>query len=270
MWHHKMEITECEDSSSTDTTFCGGKLSFPSNSSYPPGLVCAKDVQRTCIFSEGDSGSPLMVIDKTRPDRFIIEGVLSFIKGCDGASYGNIRYNDLDVVQLNLKTENPSAYTKLSCFLPWIAEQYDMDYNGSPAPECLRGTGGSVEEEKPKCKSLPTNLVEVENGEKDCIFPFYFAGDLYNECNIHENFGYIYPEFRCPTREIVSKINGINSYPNRPVGPGFCPVDPNNSSSPLDPDKQDCPLASRRPVSSVCKNDCPGGLSSDSLCYEIS
>ena len=41
------------------------------------------------------------------------------------------------------ESQNPNVYTKLSCFLPWIAEQYNMEYEspGITEEECEAGTG---------------------------------------------------------------------------------------------------------------------------------
>ena len=48
----------CED---PKTNINGDQFQFPTNTYYPPGTICAKDVyQESCFFS-GDSGSPLMM-----------------------------------------------------------------------------------------------------------------------------------------------------------------------------------------------------------------
>ena len=106
-WHYKMTILECKD---PDRVQFSNKLKYPSYTYYPPGVVCAVDYAKHACFSGGESGSPLMV--KNVFHRFYVEGIASFVKGrgCD------------------LYSNNPTAYTKLSCFLPWIADQFGMKY----------------------------------------------------------------------------------------------------------------------------------------------
>ena len=55
-FHYKMVIQEsCEDPKRIQ--IYGRELAYPSNTSYPAGTVCAKELTRHC-FSGGDSGSP--------------------------------------------------------------------------------------------------------------------------------------------------------------------------------------------------------------------
>merc|ERR1719250_555916 len=86
-WHYKMEIFDiCEDPIKAAVN--DDLLLFPSNSSYPAGTVCAKDWTRQSCFSSGDSGSPLMIKDSSGSQRYYIEGVLSFIRGCTIFEFG--------------------------------------------------------------------------------------------------------------------------------------------------------------------------------------
>ena len=57
--HYRMNVSQrCED---PKTNINGDQFQFPTNTYYPPGTICAKDVyQESCFFS-GDSGSPLMM-----------------------------------------------------------------------------------------------------------------------------------------------------------------------------------------------------------------
>jgi len=269
-WHYKMEILDkCKDPQ-TDAVN-GLPLKFPANSSYPPGSVCAKDFSRQSCFSTGDSGSPLMVRDEKRPMRFMIEGILSFVKGCDVFSLGSINSKG---DQLNQQTENPSTYTKLSCFLPWVAQQYDMEYEdkGPADPECYQGQGNPLDAEENKCRITPsalTSTVLVGSGENigqsvpepECIFPFFYRDKLFTKCTLFEEDGFVFPVFRCPTRNVTTKINGTNSFPSLGLTQGICPpleqniLDPN---PPLDPNLEDCPSSSRVIPFSQCKNNCPG------------
>ena len=125
--------------------FAGVELQFPSNTYYPPGLVCAKENTKWFCPTSGESGSPLM--KKNDGGRFEAEGILSFIKGCGVfAFYDNIfdlapRHHSRRTNSLYQVSNNPSVYTKISCFLPWIAKQYDLEYKESSDmnPACSTG-----------------------------------------------------------------------------------------------------------------------------------
>ena len=100
---------------------------YPTNTYYPPGLVCAREYQRNFCPTSGESGSTLM--KENSEGRFEATGILSFIKGCRIFRFADNlqnypvfeRHNILDQ-----RSSNPSVYTKISCFLPWIADQYDL------------------------------------------------------------------------------------------------------------------------------------------------
>lgn len=280
-WHYRMDIFEkCEDPK--NSTF--GELQCPSNTSYPAATICARDFAKSACFTSGESGSPLMVQDDDKI--FYAKGLLSFVKGRGCDIYSN----------------NPSAYTKLSCFLPWIAEQYDMDYEPEEEndPTCTVGTPNTVSENekclepeesqprffdvgqketkrKEKCQNTPSSLQEKFAGERDCIFPFYYNGRKYDKCIVFTEDGFVYPAFRCPIYNILTKRDGINNYEieiNRTATqiqnkdcPGFacqifqtptyCAVDASDPNSDLDPTKE-CDIAEKRAPFSVCKNNCPG------------
>jgi len=253
-WHYKMDILDkCEDP--IVTAISGAALQFPSNSSYPAGTVCAKDFSKQSCFSTGESGSPLM-IQSGDDSNYSIEGILSFVKGCDVFTFGTISTEKKNA-QLNQQTENPSTYTKLSCYLPWVAEQYGMDYEPSEDLACLSGSGNPDDGDQP-CRITPSNLIELFSGEVECIFPFYYKGTKYNGCILFEEDGFVYPVFRCPTRNITTKIDGINSFEFLPLVDGYCPTDPIDPTSPLDPTQTDCSPFARRSPFSQCKNNCPG------------
>ena len=63
-----------------------------------------------------------------------------FFRFSFGLSANNINRTKWILTQ---RSDNPIVYTKLSCFLPWIAAQYGMTLgrNFSPFQECLVGTG---------------------------------------------------------------------------------------------------------------------------------
>ena len=102
----------------------------------------------------------------------------------------------------------PSIYTKLSCHLPWIAEQYDMDFNEiveDDNQECTTSSGNIKDYNVETCRcNCP--------GEDICIFPFYWNGKRFDQCTFLEEQEFLFPVFRCPTRNITRKINGINSF----------------------------------------------------------
>merc|ERR1719419_833660 len=101
-WHYKMDILDkCRDPLLNGVL--GGPLPSPTDTFYPPATVCAKDFSRGSCFSTGDSGSPLMVNEKDRPQRYYIEGILSFVKGCDVFTFGQTTENQW---QLNQRSEN--------------------------------------------------------------------------------------------------------------------------------------------------------------------
>jgi len=270
-WHYRMDILEkCEDPK--DSTF--GPLTCPSNTSYPAATICAKDFAKTACFSSGESGSPLM--EKDDLNRFYVRGLLSFVKGRGCDIYSN----------------NPSAYTKLSCFLPWIAAQYGMDFEPEKDRDhsCSKGTPLTIstndtclvpqeknKKREEKCQNVPSSLQEQFAGEKDCIFPFYYNGRKYNQCIVFTEAGFVYPVFRCPIYNIIDKMNGLNNFtieidktanqiPSKEC-PGFacqvfqtktyCAVNATDPDTMLDP-RKNCTEAERRAPFSVCKNNCPG------------
>ena len=134
------------------------------------------------------------------------------------------------VNRLFQESANPTVYTKLSCHLPWIAEQYDMDFDaGDTEPECEQGIGGgNTERETRECRSVPGSVSNIfdqfaqsnllfqiaaaTESEAECIFPFYWEGQLYEECTMLEHDRFLYRTFYCPVLNTTNKINGINSF----------------------------------------------------------
>ena len=264
-WHYQMEIEECKDPLKNPVN--GEKLKYPSNSFYPEGTMCAKESTRMSCFSSGSSGSPLMI---KQSERYYTEGILSFIKGCDVFAFGvgNSRGNRYF---LNQQSENPSVYTKLSCFLPWIASQYGLTYDGVAGDDC-ESKESFEEVSDDVCRNTPSNFLEaVENIERPCIFPFYYDGKKYESCVLFNQMNFVYPTFRCPIRNITSKIEGINSFKSDDLDNiltgGLC-QDPDAQGSdelpPISTNITDCSSTQRRVPFSQCKNDCPGGKLLDS------
>ena len=123
-------------------------------------------------------------------ERFVVDGILSFIKGCRIFLFGGrITSSDPTFVETNAleqSSNNPSVYTKISCFLPWIAEQYNLDIDQHiEDSKCKQGTGNisDITQENGICRGNPTfRNTDQEIDERFCIFPFYFNGEIVNNC----------------------------------------------------------------------------------------
>ena len=113
-------------------------------------------------------------------------------------------------------TESPLAYTKMSCYLPWIAEQFGLSYEEQSTDDeaCVKGSG-----QKPPfnstlqywqydavCRNTKgTELNPIIAKEHPCIFPFYYKDKRYDSCGLLEASNFIVPVWRCPTRNITTK-----------------------------------------------------------------
>merc|ERR1712241_1262890 len=112
----------------------------------------------------------------TSSSKLYIEGLLSYIKGCTLLAVSDQTETSL----LFQESANPNVYTKLSCFLPWIAEQYNMEYDntGITEEECEAGTGNKDEiAGAGECRCACSS-------ETLCKFPFYFNGKHYDQCTM--------------------------------------------------------------------------------------
>ena len=90
-------------------------------------------------------------------NRFEVDGILSFIKGCRiflfGAAPASAQFSTFN--SLEQRSDNPSVYTKLSCFLPWVAQQYNLNYDQQiNDPACSQGTG---------------NITDVTSEDRVCL-----------------------------------------------------------------------------------------------------
>ena len=234
-----------------------------------------------------------MLTEKTRPSRYYSEGILSFVKSCH---YFEFRSRlDRDAWKLIQYTDNPSVYTKLSCFLPWVAAQYGLLYDNDNDTACYQGQGDPLDKDKKNCT---TNGWDVgSNPERSfkapCIFPFYFDGKRYDECIVSEIYGFTQVVYRCPYRNSTSKFNGTttNNFTSAAFTEGYCLDEEsyynwlNNDSSdisswlsiPVNPDQNWCTkniedAAYQYDISvsgfGQCKNNCPGGKTYNKL-YKI-
>ena len=156
----------------------------------------------------------------------------------------------------SLTQENPSVFTKLSCYLPWIAGQYQLSYEHEKEvlndKSCMLGTGDP--EDSQTCRE---SIGYFNAQERPCIFPFYYDGALQDKCfQYTTNAGFFFPLFVCPTWNVTNKMNGINSYGFRDLALAeYCP----NADGELDSSDKSCPISERIPPLVSCKNDCPGG-----------
>ena len=200
-WHYAMKIKPCQD----PNTF-----KFPSNSSYPPGVMCAVEKFGEFCPSSGESGSPLMVQEDSK---FSAYGISSFIKGCS-VFYIASRpaVGESFLVQ---KSINPTVYTKLSCYLPWIAEQYQMEYeaNENIDSDCVNFTGDINEVTADVCRVIATEYEAgagsyLDNVEAQCIFNFTVNNQDYDGCLMSGIDDFTHPVFKCPIRA----VKGRNSF----------------------------------------------------------
>ena len=240
LWHYKMEVQErCRDPL-VSATF-GLSLAHPSDSPYPAGLLCARDFSRQSCFGPGQGGAPLMA---AKDGKLHAEGILSFVKGCDTFTIGPV---DETSWQMTRISETPAAYLQLSCFLPWVAAQYGLTYQG-PAT-CAQATGRQATGQA--CNSTISNLFAKE---KECIFPFIYEGQRYEECMQFDEEGFEMPVFRCPVYPSTTKVDGVNSYSFVGLTDGHCLT----ADKEVDPAMECSPWFKVAPFSQ-CKNSCPGG-----------
>ena len=214
-----------------------------------------------------------MVKEEKRPQRFFNEGILSFVKGCEQFLL-RPRKEDGTAFQLLQSSENPAAYAKLSCFLPWVAEQYGLSYEPDNDESCKEGTGPTPPYNATCRQNKGTDLFGKEH---PCIFPFYYRGKgPYDECTRFEEENFLYPVFRCPVRNITTKFPGtdINHFEEQlELTAGYCidldaaaaaGCDPTSIFSGdchfrlLNPALECDPTFKVQPFS-TCNNECPGG-----------
>ena len=136
-----------------------------------------------------------------------------------------------------------------------------FDSSNNIDQDCFLTTGDKEDGNNKPCK---TSLAVGSDG-RDCIFPFYYADKYYDACVVFTIVETAYLP-RCPTYNIVTKKDGINSFAGGAdpiIGQGFCPTADLaiNPDSPLDPNPalfNNCPFERRDPFGQ-CNNNCPGG-----------
>ena len=287
-YHYGMEMVPCKD---PVTNEAGSELQHSSNSFYPPGSICAKEMSLQFCPTKGESGSSLMVQNSSN-NRFHAEGILSFSKGCKSFEFGKIgntyislQSNRYTLTQISI---NPSVYTRLSCYLPWIADQYGLELSTDIMvdDDCDQGTGDPEDDNEEDCFNIPSHIainfpIIQDDVQTKCVFPFYLDAIQYSKCILLDQNGLLTPVFRCPIRSVKNqKIGNIYSYTQEQLQfgdvytslNGYCPTnshaDPTQAGPPvigangleeLDPTNTDCDPSQLRPIFSTCSNNCPGG-----------
>ena len=267
MHHYNMTLTQCQDPQQyfDQNGATAINVTYTTNSYYPPGTICAREKNLEFCPTSGESGSPLMVKDEG--GRFSIVGVNSFLKGCSLFSFTN--------TSLKQFSENPIVYSRLSCFLPWIAEQYNMSYNSVEVEqECREGVGNINEVTTEKCRTTPTDEFDRWfQVEAECIFPFTLDNVTHHQCTLSEQLGFTRPQFICPIRILKGRgANGTN-YITADSDTTFCPTNFNsetigsnsdmvlgpNGQWELDPYNENCTEQYKKFAFASCRNTCPGG-----------
>jgi len=178
-----------------------------------------------------------MIKQDQNPDKLYIEGFASYMEGCTLVAFSEPSWSPGSAL-LFQESINPTIYNKLSCHLPWIADQYDMVFNaGDTDPECTEGVGdiNSIQEEAEtrECRCI-TSYDQIS--EAPCILPFYWEGKLNEGCNMLEHDGFLIRVFYCPIYNTVNKINGINSFTwddflEQFINSGLCPAEGTNTAT---------------------------------------
>ena len=126
------------------------------------------------------------------------------------------------------------VYAKLSCYLPWVAAQYDMDFTppGNPDPACLYGNGDITEVTAEVCRSNPFNNLQdrIDGIEAPCLFPFTLNGESHSGCIMSAIEDFTRPVFRCPIRTVKGAGPNGTDYTDTHLTGGailaghFCPT----------------------------------------------
>ena len=126
---------------------------------------------------------------------------------------------------LDQHSENPAVYTRLSCYLPWVAAQYDMDYTPpeDTDPACLTGNGNITEVTAEVCRTNPfNNLRDIGDGvEAPCLFPFTLNGERHDTCFMDQRSKFTRPLFRCPIRTVKGAGPNGTDYTDQHITGGW-------------------------------------------------
>ena len=178
-----------------------------------------------------------------------------------------------------------TSSTQLAQSVPMNLRPNSASYLESPAPhwwqmkrkdptDCMLKASSALSEAATTLGWVPVSNLFTNRAERECIFPFYYEGKLYTECDPLEELDFVYPVFSCPVRNISTKlpwtdpatgqVKMINSFPRLRQSSGYCVIDPPDDAPEgtlvtLNPADDSCPSFFRVPPFSTCKNDCPGG-----------
>ena len=126
-----------------------------SNTFYPAGASCYADAAAASAVEFGNSGSGIMRPFRSAGRqaesavRYSWAGVLSMSKG---ANYP-IFYTQNNISFIELMSNNPTVFTDASCYLDWIADQYNLrlpaDY--TLPPHCSQSSGSREDVNRTRC-----------------------------------------------------------------------------------------------------------------------
>ena len=185
--HTRMDIVECAD-----------PPWMASNSFYPEGSVCALDPSTESCLDTGDSGSGLVM---PRGDgSFAWVGALSYSRGCDRAG---TRFTGQ--ARNIFHGENPGVFSSGLCYLPWIARQYGMVWEGGA---CSQERGDRTDADKTDCATFTGAKCDFASGfpindffdnNPLISFPVNDPRNLtFNKCTLRSVESHVNLVFQCP------------------------------------------------------------------------
>jgi hypothetical protein len=203
---------------------CADPAWMKSNTYYPPGTVCYTDAARASTVQFGVSGSgivrPFLHTDQTggsSTPRYSWIGPLSLSKGSDSP----LQSSNLVRSQFS---ENPAVFTDASCYLGWIAAQYNLTLPaGYSAPDsCDKSSGNILDANNTDCLSQSVDLVRPQAPE---TLKCNFSDPERTKCRL-SSFPNFNPNLRPATNANVFYCKNING--KDAVCANNCPgVDPN-------------------------------------------
>ena len=213
-WHFRMKKVTCED---FPVVLPGDQITtFLTNTYYPASTVCTQEdtPEDPICLTGGESGSPLMSVIEgdDNMERYTAEGVMSFTRSC--LSQLGKKESSSNKEVLKFTSISPNVYTRLSCFLPWVAGQYNLTWEG-PGPEdpkCTTAEGDLDDFNQTYCGTLPDPTVrDVGAGQQapvelPCVFPYFYDGKYYDGCLQFSSNGFIIPAFFCPVFNSTEKM----------------------------------------------------------------
>jgi len=176
-----------------DRSVCKDPSWMESDTFYPKGTFCARDLSTNTCFDTGDSGSGFI---KDRGDgKYSWEGSLSFYRGCDRYSYFS-----------GYLGENPGVFSQGSCHLEWIATQYNLALSDGYSTDCQNPTGDPQDKDKTDCLAIDLKKpgapvkCDFNTGLSTTAFSIGIStSDIpWDRCILCSEEGYVQPRFGCP------------------------------------------------------------------------